>query len=68
MFINEIDEVEEMLELQQDTEVEMSHILAKRPRLISKHTLITFVQRVMFRLIELTIDEIQKQGRKSDPV
>lgn len=57
-----------MLELQQDNEVEMSHILAKRPRLVNKHTLITFVQKVMFRLIDLTIEEIQKCGRKSDPI
>lgn len=60
MFIKEIDEVEEILELQQDNEVEMSDILAKRPRLLNKHGLITFVQRVMFRLIDLTVDEIQK--------
>lgn len=60
MFIKEIDEVEEMLELQQENEVEMSDILAKRPRLVNKHSLITFVQKVMFRLMDLTIDEIQK--------
>ena len=60
MFIKEIDDVEEMLELQQDNEVEISHILAKRPRLVNKQTLIAFVQRVMFRLIDLTIEEIQK--------
>ena len=60
MFIKEIDDVEEMLELQQENEVEMSDILAKRPRLVNKHGLITFVQKVMFRLMDLTIDEIQK--------
>ena len=60
MFIKEIDEVEEMLELQQENKFEISDILAKRPRLVNKHSLIIFVQKVIFRLIDLTIDKIQK--------
>ena len=68
MFIKEIEEVEELLELQQENEVEISHVLARKPRLVNKHALIAFVQRVLFRLIDLTLDEIQKQGRKSDPL